>query len=332
MADRDLGKPRLSAKGWALGLAVMIVGGFATRELRLSTCQHYQETQRYEDIYYLPPPTWLRVMSLGYREALADLLWMRALVYFGEEVTQAEGMVKHLFEYTDAMLGLDEDFKAVYRWVGVVTFYRAGEFLEEDGWRGVSYLERAVKRWPDDGELAWDLGATLAFEMPPGLKDEEARDAAKQRGLVHMATAARLGHGPPWLALTNASMLGKLGKTEQAIRHLEEAYSTLTDEESRAQVAARLAKLRDERYATAFQQAHRELRERWQKNYPYIGARYDGSKHEGRRDQIPELFLLIGDRESRAYFDMLERGFVPPEEDNILTAEAEPGAGDPPPQ
>jgi len=54
---------------------------------------HYLSMQAYEDIYYLPPPKWLQVMSLGHRRAVADLIWLRALIYFGDEFVN-RGAVK----------------------------------------------------------------------------------------------------------------------------------------------------------------------------------------------------------------------------------------------
>ena len=52
----------------------------------------FVQAQRYEDLYYLPPPAWLAVMSLGHREAFADVVWMKGLVYVGDEFREDGGM------------------------------------------------------------------------------------------------------------------------------------------------------------------------------------------------------------------------------------------------
>ena len=173
---------------------------------------HYLETQTYEDIYYLPPPEWLQVMSLGHRRALADLIWLRALIYFGDEF-ESGGAVKHVFNYGDSMLALDPDFRRVYRWVGVAAVYTPTgsplEFIE----RSIDVLRRGAERFPNDGQLAWDVAATITYELLPRLpKDDPSRERLEAEGSDYMVAAARLGAGPDWLVLTNATSLRKLGE------------------------------------------------------------------------------------------------------------------------
>ncbi|HFE52171.1 MAG TPA: hypothetical protein ENK07_01940, partial [Bacteroidetes bacterium] len=40
--------------------------------------------QALEEQVHLPPGRVLRVLSLGYRSVLADLLWMKTVIYFGK--------------------------------------------------------------------------------------------------------------------------------------------------------------------------------------------------------------------------------------------------------
>ncbi|MBW2507597.1 MAG: hypothetical protein JRE81_03105, partial [Deltaproteobacteria bacterium] len=79
-----------------IAVALLLAALAGVWSLRGRAMDHYLETQAYEDIYYLPPPDWLQVMSLGYRRALADLIWLRALIYFGDEF-ENRGAVKHVF-------------------------------------------------------------------------------------------------------------------------------------------------------------------------------------------------------------------------------------------
>ena len=232
--------------------------------------EHYLATQTYEDIYYLPPPAWLQVMSLGHRRALADLIWLRALIYFGDEF-ENRGAVKHVFNYSESMLALDPDFRRVYRWVGVAGVYTPTgsppEFIE----RAIGILRRGVERFPNDGELAWDAGATITYELLPNLpKDDPDRARWKAEGDDYMMTAARLGAGPPWLVLTNATSLRKLGEKDRELRHLEEMFMVISDPDIKAQIETRLAQLRDEAYAEAFRSVNEEFEQRRMKEFPYI--------------------------------------------------------------
>jgi hypothetical protein len=245
-----------------------LIGGIYS--LRSRSMQHYLATRTYEDIYYLPPPTWLQVMSLGYRRALAQFIWRSALIYFGDEF-ENRGAVKHVFNYGDAMLALDPDFKRVYRWVGVAGVYTPTgsppEFIE----RAIDVLRRGVERFPDDGRLAWDAGATIAYELLPNLpKSDPRRERLSAEANDYMLAAARLGAGPPWLVLTNATALRKLGEKDRELRHLEEMYAIVRDPRVKAQIEVRLAQLRSEAYAEAFRRANEEFEERRRKEFPYL--------------------------------------------------------------
>ena len=238
--------------------------------LRGRAMDHYLSMQAYEDIYYLPPPEWLQVMSLGHRHALADLIWLRALIYFGEEF-ENRGAVKHVFNYGESMLALDPDFQRVYRWIGVAGVYTPTgsprEFIE----RAIDVLRRGVERFPDDGDLAWDAGATITYELLPNLpKDDPDRARLESDGNDYMRAAARLGAGPAWLVLTNATSLRKLGKRERELRHLEEMYAVVRDPKVKAQIEIRLTQLRNREYAEAFRSANEEFELRRADAFPYM--------------------------------------------------------------
>ncbi len=277
---------------------------------RAAAAAHYDATQRYEDVYYVPPPAWLPVFSLGHDEALADLLWMRALVYFGDEIRH-RGEVAHVFDYADAILTLDPDFKRVYRWVGVGALYRTGTVTVDDMKRAVDYLERATRRFPDDGEVAWDLGGTLLYELVPQLPVGDEREAYRRRGVAALQVAARRGGGPPWLVLSNAATLRRLGQTEQAIRHLEEMYASVRDPDVRDQIGAQLEALRSRAYAEAFERANQELEAERLRDYPYVD---------------PTMHVLLRPRRDLSAIAPLGVLLAPPDD---LDEEAEAAEGDP---
>lgn len=247
------------------------------RPLRLHASHHFDATQRYEDVYYVPPPDWLRVFSLGYDRALADLLWMRGLVYFGDEVKHGGG-VRHALDYATAILTLDPQFKKVYHWAGTAGMYKPVErgaeagVTAEEAESAVDFLRRGAKEFPDDGELAWDLGASLLFELIPMVSDPAKKERLRQEGVGHLQTAARLGGGPAWLALTNATQLQRLGQQEQAIRHLEEMYSLVRDEDVRRQIQIELQTLRNRSFAEALERTWIEFERRRLTHWPYVPA------------------------------------------------------------
>jgi len=262
-----------------LALALLLLSAAGANALRHRATAHRDASERYEDIYYLPPPAWLGVFSLGHREALADLVWMRALVYFGEELGE-QGAVRHVFEYGEAIISLDPEFRRAYRWVGMAGIYRPHQASVEETRQAISFLERGVARFPDDGDLAWDLGATEAYELGPMLPEGPERDAIKRQGTAHMMTASRLGSGPDWLVLANATQLTRLGELEQAARHLEEMYGSVQDPDVRSQIATHIAALRGRSAEEALRRATEELDEAHRRDYPYLSL---------------DLYLLVRD-------------------------------------
>jgi hypothetical protein len=261
---------RVRAGARIIGVVVILGVVAGTWSLRGRAMDHYLAMQTYEDIYYLPPPEWLQVMSLGHRQALADFIWLRALIYFGDEFAN-RGAVKHVFNYGESMLALDPDFRRVYRWVGVAGVYTPLGSSPEVMARSIDVLRRGVERFPDDGELAWDTGATIMYELVPHLdKDDPDRERLRAEGNEHMMTAARLGAGPDWLVITNATALRKLGEGDRELHHLEEMYAVVRDPKVKSQIEIRLSQLRDRAYSEAFRSANQEFELRRLNDFPYM--------------------------------------------------------------
>ena len=254
--------------GWKW-LALAVVLSVAVRSVRGPVYALHRAGQRYEDIYYLPEPSWLPVLSLGYRQALADLIWCRSLVYFGEQLVH-RGEVKYVFAYTDAVIALDPDFRSAYRWVATASIYRPTAVDVEVGLRAAAYLERALERWPDDGTLQWDHGSLLRFELAPLEPDPARKRVLLERAAPSLAAAARLGAGPAWLALNSVQLLDRLGRTEQAARHIEEVLPTITDPGVKEVLTRRLHALRSAAYTEAADEAATLFYRAHQQTYPYL--------------------------------------------------------------
>ncbi len=267
---------------------------WAASALRAEAHERREAAQTYEAAYYLPPRDSLRVFSLGFDEAAADLIWLRALVYFGDEFVY-EGSAADVFDYAEAMLALNPEFEAVYRWIGIAGLYRPVGVTADEVERAVAIMEEGVERFPDNGQLAWDLGAALAFELPPLLEEPADRDEARSRAMPHLLRAVRLGSAPQWMALANSSMLTQLGRTEQAARHLEEMYGYVDDPDMRASIAERIAVLREQARADLLVATMNELEDRRQRSFPYLPM---------------DLFLLVGDRPPVELAPPVQRGLA----------------------
>jgi hypothetical protein len=177
------------------------------------------------------------------------------------------------------MLTLDPYFKKVYSWISACALYRTGTVTADDAKQVIAYLERGVRLFPDDGELAWTLGADYLYELPPLLQNEAERQEAKRRAIEHLKVAALRGAGPPWLALSTATELGKLGQHEQEIAHLQEIYDQVSDPDIKDQIEQRMSRLRSVAYTEALRHTYEELEAARLRDFPYLDR---------------ELYLLVG--------------------------------------
>lgn len=261
----------------AYALVALAMG--ITLSLRARSHDHATELETYEDIYYLPPAHWLPVFSLGHHAALTDLLWIRGLIYMGDEYRH-RGAMNYVFDYTEAMLSLDPDFEALYHWIATAGLYQPEAIGRDEILRTLDLLERGVARMPESGQLQWDLGATYAFEAGPYARDDAERDAWRLAGAEHLMAAARLGAAPPWMVLTNTRLLMRVGENERAVEHLEEMYSAVDDPAVREEISIRIASLRNETYSSAFVEESEALEERRLRTYPFMP---------------PSMYFLMGD-------------------------------------
>ena len=107
---------------------------------------------------YLPPLVVLRVLSLGYQSAWADLLFVRAHAYFLTHFF-SDRKFTWLDHYYEAIKGLDPDNPRLYQWAGQVVKF--GQHIN-DGviTRANGYLEEGLQRFPND----WQIGRASCRE------------------------------------------------------------------------------------------------------------------------------------------------------------------------
>jgi hypothetical protein len=256
------------------------LGMLAATMLRGSARHHAEASQTYEDIYYLPPAQWLSVMSLGHDSALADLLWIRSLIYVGDEYGH-RGAMRYVFDCTDAVLTLDPDFEAGYHWIASAGLYQPADITRDELLRTIAILERGVARLPESGQLHWDLGATLAFESGPFAENEAEAEDWRLRGIEHLMAATRLNAAPPWMVLSSSSMLARVGASARAVEHLEEMYAAVSDPELRQTIAERIGAIRGESHAAAFVEQAEALEDARLHELPYCH---------------PDMYFLLGPR------------------------------------
>jgi len=251
-----------------LGVAVLLV---SLPPLRRSASDARATAQSPEDVYYLPADNnVLGALTLGYRETAADLLWMRALLYYAENLSE-RGAAVYAINYAEALASLDPNFAEVYHWAGMLPFYLSVVTDHAARVRCVEFMVRGTEQLPNDGQLAWDAASTILYELLPTFEGTESeRERWRARAGELTLRAARLGAGPPWLAMDNATLLTQLGENDRAARVLEQRLAVTSDPDTRADLLLRLQRLRAGADAALFEAELRRFEAARVEQFPYL--------------------------------------------------------------
>ena len=128
---------------------------------------------------YLPQAKYLRAISLGYRNVVADLIWFRTISYFGEHY-RSERTYPWLAHMCDLVTDLDPRAEHVYRFAGVILPWEAGQVDA-----GNRLLEKGVKVFPDSWMLQYLLGFNYYFFNNDHARAAEHLQRAAQLPDVH---------------------------------------------------------------------------------------------------------------------------------------------------
>ena len=71
-----------------------------------------------DKVLYLPSGSYLKQSAMGYEQAWADLLWLRAIGYYADQLTE-EGKFTYLYHMLDIITTLDPKFLYPYLFGGV---------------------------------------------------------------------------------------------------------------------------------------------------------------------------------------------------------------------
>jgi hypothetical protein len=194
------------------------------------------------DVLYVPPVSYLSWMSMGYREALADLLWIRALVYTGEHLKDAE--IAAVDRYVAAMNGLAPRFRRPYLWGGITSVYGGqATVTREMVDRAIAIYRRGLAEFPESHELLYPFGMLLLHQVPstPGYDADETA-VMRAEGIDAIRRAAAFG-ADPLVRKYAATLVAEHGADELAIQFLESQLAQAQDEDHRRMLRRKLEQI-----------------------------------------------------------------------------------------
>ncbi len=205
-----------------LTLSLAAVGTYAGYQLQNPPEVRAEETPP----VYLPNIEFLRLASLGYRTALANVLWFRTISYFGSHY-RSDRLYPWLARMCDVVTDLDPRAQHVYRFAGVILPWEAG--LPDDG---IAILEKGIRTFPDSWQLRFLLGFDYFF-----FKNDIAR------ALPHVRRATELPGSHAYVSRLAALLYAEQHGTEMAREFLNELRTNSDAPELRAVIGVRLKEL-----------------------------------------------------------------------------------------
>ncbi|HEY4120527.1 MAG TPA: hypothetical protein VGM56_21830 [Byssovorax sp.] len=252
----------------ALLVAVGVAGVAATRGPVVDA--HFRAREA-GDVYVLPPPAELVPMSLGYRAALADVLWANVLVSQGLHVQQRRHYAT-VVDYLDAINALDPTFRDPYVMSDTLITFQIGKPSHDEVLKAREILERGAKNLPLDAEVWLDLGAFVAYLAPGTYLDDPAEKAQwRLDGARYLARAAELAGdstGVSLQAIGGASILNAAGERDAALHFYQRACAVADDPDFKRDCDRHLEALMGEELAERYKAERRAFDDAWRGDVP----------------------------------------------------------------
>lgn len=290
---------RSSSRGDLIAVLVMALAALVVGSHRPRLASEYARVHDAADAYLLPPVDQAYVASLGYRSALADLIFAHVLVSYGLHF-QEKRLFAHVGEYLDLVNRLDPKFRSPY-WFADTLLTLQPETPPVELYRKARQIqERGLKELPHDQELWSAAGQFLAYLAPQQLQDPEEKKEYKRTGAQYLMRACNLvgsNENIPHHCITAANLLNDASDRDAKQQFLERML-TMTDNPEIQELALGLLKRNmGEQAQAAIKQRQAQFRARWQADLPHsprvemgaLGPSFDAAACAGaERALVPE--------------------------------------------
>ncbi len=223
----------------AIGFALLCAFGIAALQPKLAKDIH--KLRERDDVVLLPPPERIPALTMGYKSAAADLLWVKLVVENGIHF-QERRRFSEMPRYIDAIIAVEPDHPVLYTFVDAFLLLTPVAATEEDARLARRYMERGTKERPYDPDLWLHYGQYIAFLGPSYLTSEEEIERWRLDGAHAITKAVELG-ADPGRSLSAITMLHRAGDTKAAVAHLQKAYALANDDETRMQLMMKFRQL-----------------------------------------------------------------------------------------
>jgi hypothetical protein len=252
----------------AIGALLVSALGIAATQPRLAN--QVKRVHELTDVYPLAPPDQLPVLSLGYRSAVADLVWAYVLVAQGLRMAERRKF-DHVARYFDAIFALEPTYREPYLFADSILAFGAVASTEQDYRTTRAILERGMEARPNDAKLFLVAGNFMAYVAIDGIPEHE-HDSWRLAGARAFQRASEIGttDEEQWHALAGVGLLRRGGERGAAIDFLERVYRVTEDEELRKQVLRQLHSMRADEASERARNATKDFEKTWRADVPFV--------------------------------------------------------------
>jgi tetratricopeptide (TPR) repeat protein len=274
-----------------VAFALVAVAALTVGRLRPPLNAAFLGTKSQDDVYPLPPTAQLTAMSLGYRSALADLIFAHVLVSAGIHFQEKRGF-EFASKYIEAVNALDPKFELPYRMADGLITLQAKPVGAQAYRQARKILERGMAEFPYSQGIWTSAGMFLAYLGPTGnIEGDELADwkLAGARALARSCELVGSQEPPPQQCIVAAGLLSKAGEAAAARQFTERMLALNDDPEVRRFMAALLEQKVGAEERDRLHERREQFKRAWSTDLPFvsrgavlaIGPRWDSAACAG---------------------------------------------------
>lgn len=188
-----------------------------------------RQEQKIENLLYLPSGKYLNIVSLGFDQLVADILWLRASTYFGGHL-MTDQSYPWLYNMLDTITNLDPKFEYVYHFGGVILALEASQIDNSN-----AILKKGMENLPE----VWEFPFYIGFNYMYFYHDDIT-------AVKYMELVAQYPKVPAYVKTFPATLYKKAGKADKSLLFLQKLYDNSDDPLLRKRIEEKIAGLLEE--------------------------------------------------------------------------------------
>lgn len=221
---------------------------------------------RAEQLAYLPQGEYLRLAVLGYRQVVADLIWLQAVQHIGATRDTQPGY-RWTYHAVDVLTDLDPTFVPPYQAAGLFLGVLVGHHEE-----GLAILGKGMRHNPSIWQLPFLAGYISYYELCNPVAGGE-----------YLRIAAQVPGAPTYLPQLASRMTVESGDPTAALEFLNRFSRTVTDERIREALTQRMKEIVQEKDLLFLEESIR----RYRAKYGHVPTKVEDLMLHGVIRQLP---------------------------------------------